>query len=211
MLRAPLVLLFVTATVSAVQIYPVRFPEETYGKVCDDGDDAASNYYEKATRDRAARAIEACYSFGDFLSPESKTLGWNHQEIPAFGEILVFDRIHPAFQACSPRNAWGKYSIQVYLTLLLAGISRFSDNFPTFVLKGDDKQRLAAEMDVLQEIFGLEELDFPVNSIDSVPESMLKVLYSQLSAQEVDDLADFYHVDFQTYQYSPKNFYFSAN
>ena len=62
------------------------------------------------------------------------------------------------------------------------------------------------ELEYLQEVFGLEEVDFPSDKVQRISDSTLRALYSQLSKDELLELVDLYHVDLEMFQYSPQKF-----
>ncbi len=86
----------------------------------------------------------------------------------------------------------------------------FPDNFPTFVVKSDS-YNLEEEIELLQEVFGLEDFEFPLDKVEDVSDATLRELYSQLTKQEVADLAEFYRVDLDMYQYCIDKFLYYAN
>lgn len=75
--------------------------------------------------------------------------------------------------------------------------------FPELVLKtGED---LETEYEVLQETLGLEDIDVPKS--DDVSDTTLKMMYSQITKDDLDALCDIYRIDMEMYQYSPEKFY----
>ncbi len=78
---------------------------------------------EEAMRTLAIRAMEKCYDMNDFNSPEHDSFPLrgtfaSDGVIPDLGAALVFDRVEPDFQVCSPgggawAEAWKAYHTAV--------------------------------------------------------------------------------------------------
>ncbi|TRY63243.1 hypothetical protein TCAL_03564 [Tigriopus californicus] len=128
------------------------------------------------------------------------------------------------------KKTYGKFTFKEFVDFLVHGGKKFSgyaefysqwpltslwtpfyqncpacnpDLFPDFVLKtGED---LETEYEVLQEIVGLEDIDAP--KADAVSDTTLKMMYSQITKDDLDGLCDIYRVDMEMYQFSPAKFY----
>ena len=80
-----------------------------------------------------------------------------------------------------------------------------ADLSPSYVLKTD--YHFEEDFEFFQEIFGIEDLEFPLESGTEVTDMALKALFKQINAADLDGLADLYKIDFEMFQYSPKMFY----
>ncbi len=60
----------------------------------------------------------------------------------------------------------------------------------------------------MREVFDLEDVEgIPEGPKETVSDTTLKALFSQLDRKDLDDLVEFFHVDFFVYRYSPEKFY----
>jgi hypothetical protein len=69
-------------------------------------------------------------------------------------------------------------------------------------VKAED--HLQEDIEVLRDIFGLEDFDFEE---ETIADSSLKAAFSQLNKQDLDDLVEHYRIDLEMYRYSPEEFY----
>lgn len=70
-----------------------------------------------------------------------------------------------------------------------------------------DSDHFEDDLEHLQEVFGLEDFEFPNESIDLVSDMLLKDAYSKLNKEDLEDLIDFFKIDLTMYVYSPEKFY----
>ncbi len=82
-----------------------------------------------------------------------------------------------------------------------------SGGFPTFVIKADSESLVEDLEYLLEERFGIDDVEFPLGKMSLEPtDEELRSLYGQLTEDELEALADFFRVDLDMYDYSYDDF-----
>eukprot|EP00095_Tigriopus_kingsejongensis_P001904 maker-scaffold287_size221780-snap-gene-1.30 protein:Tk01904 transcript:maker-scaffold287_size221780-snap-gene-1.30-mRNA-1 annotation:"carbohydrate sulfotransferase 11" len=132
------------------------------------------------------------------------------------------------------KKAYGKFNFKEFVDFILNGGKKFKrdpeflvdwplasewapfyencpvcnpDLSPFLVLKSG--ANFEFEFEVLQDVFGLDDIEIP--KFEQISDTMLKMMYSQIGKEQLDQLCDTYRIDMDMFRYSPEKFYSISN